>query len=491
MSVSVKGAKVAGWLLIATVLVLILVVGTLVALILVMDGLALSFGQGSFRKLGAKVFVVILFSPVLLVFIDRFIVRFIIRPMRTMAEPLLVLLRVWPYEGINEATFRRRLPYWRDASIDSCVHALAILMHLNHREGVGGCRSTLDDFLKRNFIKIEGDKENKPQVRGFRQAVEAQPTIYASHMAIRLLKLLEGMSPPELYRTRFGAELATVLDNHGVEPAALTRFVVQCQDKRCGGFCDYPQGVYREEASMKTTHSACILLWNLNQLEPFKAQIRAFVLSCIKHQGQSGMGFADTPGTSPLTCSTYYALRILQKIDDTEWIKKNKDALARFLTSCWDDGGFRGSQSSRRTLVHTSLAVSALLGILKDRWLLSDARLEKLKAYIRSCEDRYGGFQFWDRAFGLGGRWYAANLYATYHVVGGVSLLKEFDPEFEQLLDWESIGSFVSNTAIKKENGCVWRGYSLGSTGFERAVAIASRKVLDHFLLPQDLSAVP
>ena len=455
-------------------------------MILAAGVLALNFAEPPLRRLGAAVTIVLLFCPLLLMAFERSVLRYLIRPIRTMAEAPLASQGIWPYQGIQEAALRRRLVCWRDASIDSCSYALATLASTGHQAVARGCRPKLEKFVADRFVAVDAEAEREPKLSGFCQSSQAAPTIYASSMAINVWKLVSGV---DLYEEPLGRSRATMFEKQSVDLEELIRFVDRCQDRQSGGFRDHPHDVYDERPSIQVTHSACFLLWNLDCLDDYKKSIRDFVFACLPqgYEGLDKVGFCEYPGCSMLTCSTYYALRILQKVGDNGWIEEHKQKLAGFLATCWADGAFKASRRHRRTLVHACLAVAVFLDILHDsRFLLGRGRLEKVRSYIKACQDRYGGFQLWHSAFGLGGRWYAPNLYATYHVVQAVQLLETIRPAFAEVLDMEDISAFVRTTSVEEQEDCVWRGYSIGKSGVEKAVAALSRKVLDPLLMPDD-----
>ena len=467
---------------------------------------AIGFAQPGLQDLGIVIFLIVILFPLFrflafpatqfvvtklyrgsTIASERHLVPFV-RGVRAQAESLFIFHGYTPYRGLQEPDLKRRILSWRDASIDSCYYALAILNRVQDERVVESCRSTLLDFLVSNFVPANSQK--CPGLFAFRQAAGVGPTVYASHMAVNVLKLLEGM---DAYGSPLGYRKAVeIFGPRGIDVEKLVGFVRKSQDNDSGGFYDYPNAL-DQLAGIQTSHSACCFLWNLDRLELVAKSLCDFVFRLLPEEQKmsDNLGFSDRPGGMALSCSTYYALRVLEKLGERAWIEENKKRLAHFLELCWHErGGFGASPSGRRSLIHTALAIATLLDILKDPSFLSQGdRLKKLVSYIEGCKDRHDGFKFWSGAFGLGGHWYSANLYATSHVVESVRLLGTIDPDCAQLLNKKAIGSFVRSTAITSlegGDGCVWRGYWIGDTRAEIAVSKLFRKLLDALLMPRD-----
>ena len=424
--------------------------------------------------------------------IDRYLFSHTFRPARTALEPLLILHDWAAYKGIKETALKRRILYWRHPSIDSSFYALDILNKLGSPQPTARCAPTLFQFLRDSFVAAETQQHEQPKLSAFRQSPKAAPTVYAGHMAINLIKLLEGIS---VYRDPLGyANAVDIFRRARLDIEEFLAFATRCLDQETGGFYDFPQSPFPQLASIQNTHSACYLFWNLDRLDSVAEHILRFVFSCLT-RGPNKQGFSEYPGGPPLTCSTYYALRVLQRLGQAKWIQQNKTELIEFFDSCWDErGGFKASPSSGRTLIHTCLAVAALLDILEEPSLILTAdRLERLTAYVRSCEDRHGGFQFWSSAIGLGGRWYAANLYATYHAVCLGRLLEEHTSRYDPTLDMQPIivhpnrvEAFVESSQLGTPNECIARGYPKPLSKVGRATAALFERLGDTFLMPRN-----
>lgn len=407
----------------------------------------------------------------------------------------MIYHNVYPYLGIHETDLKRRILYWRDTSVDSCFYALAIREALRRPQLDEDCRTTLMKFLADNFVAVKAEKDWQAQLYAFRQCAVAEPTVYATSMAINVVKELYGIPWDERLGYEAAAEKFGAIQ---VDTQELLKFVRKCQDQESGGgFYDYPAGAFDQVASIQTTHSACHVLWNLEHLDEFAQGIREFTFSCLR-QEEDKLGFAERPRQDDpaLSCSTYYALQILQKLPKSEeeeqsWMETEaiRRKLIAFLETCWHkEGGFRASPSSGRTLIHTALAVAILVHILEEpEPLMRDDRFEKLIAYIDSCIDRHGGLQLWSRAFALGGKWYAPNLYATRHGVCALQLLERYRTGTEkQVLDKAQINDLLDAAALGSENSCIWRGYPVDTRRLGRVIGRLSRRLSDSILMPSN-----
>lgn len=235
------------------------------AVVLLLGALALNFGRPAVRGLGALLTVALLFSPIFIAVLDRSVLRFLFRPLRTMAEPLLALHQIWPYRGLQEVTLGRRLVGWRDPSIDSSFYALATLSKLGYTEIDTYCHTNLPKFIARNFVAVEGgiQSQSEPEPSAFRQYGKALPSIYASSMAINVWKLILGI---DLYHRPLTRSLAEKFENEQIGIDKLIAFTKGCLVPKSGGFFDHPGDPYRDGVTIQVVHSACFLLWNLGCL---------------------------------------------------------------------------------------------------------------------------------------------------------------------------------------------------------------------------------
>jgi len=309
-----------------------------------------------------------------------------------------------------------------------------------------------------------------------------------------VVKYIGGVLP---FSETLGYDRATeILGPRGPEFVEKTaEFTLRAQDPKTGGFFNSPPSTFKQRASVTTTHSACYLLWNLDKLEPVKEAVRNFIFSCLKEADATGgraIGFADYPTGSPFTCSTYYALRVLERLEERQWIKENRERITLFLESSWSEkdrtGAFSAGPGTSRTLAHTCYVVQILLDILKDPTFLREAeRIEKLLAYTKACRSRSGGFKFgtWRRWFALGGDWFSPNLYMTRHVLRTVKLLERQHRGSEDVLEEEEIRNFVES-ASRPIKEVIPSGYAIEHSGIGGVVVRLFRRLVDSLLMPRN-----
>jgi prenyltransferase beta subunit len=267
-------------------------------------------------------------------------------------------------------------------------------------------------------------------------------------------------------------------------------FTLRSWDQETGGFFDSPPSGFPQRADVRTTHSAYLLLWNLERSDSVKQGVHSFLLErCLKKNTDTGaIGFADHPKGIAETSPTYYALRILELLGEHEWIEKHKPGIITFLKACWQEktGGFGVAPSFSLTLVSTSHALEIFWDILHDPgFLLEPGRMDKIQAYVDACQSlRYGGFRLrcarinvpqW-REVG----WFSPDLYMTRHMVRIAKLPRKNNPGPTAgviALDPKRVGQFIKS--IERED--YWpAALRLKESGIVKLI----RKTADFLLKP-------
>jgi len=403
--------------------------------------------------------------------------------LRLLAEPVLLYHNVWPFSGLREDEFRKAVVHWREGCIDTTTWALQALSDLDVErfgEYVTEPKSgEIVAFLKRHFDHTIG---------GFRQSAGLPASVYATHMAFNLAKFLR-REPMDYYEQPLGkARAIEVFGSDGREIVERSvNFVLAQQDRTTGGFFN-TQDRHPEELVVSIAHGACGLLWNLESLnENSKDGLVEFLIS--EDEGRSVLalfeedviGFKESlQDEVPLSCSTYYALRILQLLGEEAWIESRRPQLTGFLLACYERkdslAGFRPdpSKHSHRTLSHTCMALAALVDILGDNGLPvqgSRIDLRNIRNYMNACKSTHGGFGFgrgpqvawldWILKFlAFRGRWYSPNVYMVRNVLATVKLLEPLDPHFSEVTeDSESLLRVIDDAHLRKNGAICWAGY--------------------------------
>jgi len=273
-------------------------------------------------------------------------------------------------------------------------------------------------------------------------------------------------------------------------------FALQSWDRDSGGFFDSPPSLYPQQVDIRTTHSGYMLLWNLRKSDLIKEGVRNFLLEkCLRRVvigGIERVGFADYEDGVAETSPTYYALRILEKMEEYEWIEQNKSGIMEYLQACWQEkevrgietGGFGVSVNSDRTLVSTSHALQIYFHILDEAAFLLEPEsrhMEKVVAYLDVCRSELGGFRF------RSSRLLRPNLFMTRHIIRTANMLKHNNPvstaALMRFLD-NKIIMFVSNRHMRRSE---WEftGYRINKSGLSGAIVSLVGNIADFLLLPR------
>ena len=425
--------------------------------------------------------------------------------MRSVLEPLLIFHQFGPYACIEGQAFRRRILYWRDPSIDAILWAFDSLAELGEKERLQEIiqtrRRELLTFLVENFVSTDGHDGH----RGFRQCDGAPPTVYASGMAINVLRHIHNQPYYAAPLEPLGYERAIETQREVEELVSRKTdfvdktidFTRQSWDPETGGFFDSPRNEFPQRADISTTHSAYLLLWNLERSDSVKQEVRSFLLErCLKENtGTGAIGFANHPKEIAETSPTYYALRILVSLGEREWIEKHKPGIVTFLKARWQEktGGFGAAPSFSPTLVSTSHALEIFWDILHDpEFLLDPARIVKIQAYVDRCRSlRYGGFRFQSSGIRIPlwreVGWFSPDLYTTRHMIGLAMQPMKNNPGPTAgviALDHERVMQFTTRTWREDQ----WPA-ALGVK--ERGIVKLIRKAADFLLEPSNVLRCP
>lgn len=389
-------------------------------------------------------------------------------PYRNTLEPLLVFHRQGRAKLLKETGFLEKVLHWREECLDTTYFGLDALARIGD-DGVPTQQLITkhkEDILRFVVANFDWDKG------GFRQCSSAPPTLYATNAAIAIAKRISGA---EYFRQPLGYERIVALLGSQIAKKMID-FTSQSIDEETGGFFEEPNKQY--QPSIRQTYSACFILWNLGKDQHLKESTKSFILSrCLRSGSRRGIGFADTPGEEPLTCSTYYALRTLVLLDEDKWIKENRKEIIEFLRSCWTQnhktGGFGPTPDSSPTLIHSALTLSALIDILGENTDELDRTfpLEKISNMMLECKSEYGGFKF------APGRLFAPNLYMTRNAIFLANRFKEKKCQLNIKFDLKHYEEFVCR--FSEERNGIFSGYHpVGKKIF--------RKIVDFLLYPKN-----
>jgi len=347
-----------------------------------------------------------------------------LRYLRVVIEPLFIFHNIWPYDQIEGVEFRSRILNWREPSIDSALYKLAILRELDPERKLyfsSDEKLEIIDFIQSLYDENSG---------AYKQTYKAEPSIYASTMAMALIKQLYNIN---WYRDPLGFDraLSTLGESGSLILKRVIDFVLNKQGND-GGFSENLNVPSSSKSSIRTTNAAYFLLWNLERAEEVKLHIRQYLFGRTKFLDSDGkaMAFVKHTDDTPSSASTYYALKMLKHMGEDEWIEEHKVEFLNFLDLCWDEdrdfAGFGIQHSSPRTLSSTVYVMRVFLEVFNDfDRVISKYNINKIAAYFRECQSMSGGIKFQERPgledFGL--KWYSPNLYMTLHSIEFINKL--------------------------------------------------------------------
>jgi hypothetical protein len=272
------------------------------------------------------------------------------------------------------------------------------------------------------------------QCGGFRASLrDDEPSVYASRIALALLKVLKGVP---LHGSPLGYKSACELFGDSEYVDKTIKFVESCQANE-GGFKSSPWSSL--PATVRNTHSAFSLLWDLERDGPVSGDVQSFLGLCSapkapgeKRDGIGGYSECPQNGCGeapPITCATYYAVSVLTTIQEAA-ATALCERIVPFLVECWDDslGGFKATTSAwsptdRASLPHTVFSIRSSRRLEGEPWLeeLLSARVRQgyrssVIGFVSSCEGS-GGYSLRPASMSGPGRPFSGNVFATYQAV--------------------------------------------------------------------------
>lgn len=369
-----------------------------------------------------------------------------LRNMSHILEPLLIFHEFRKFNIIREYGVTANSLHWREPGLAVTQFALDALKKLRSEELKDYCQNykqNLIEFLISNFDKNAG---------GFKQHAGSSPTIYATYLALNIINIFHDENYNKDYFEPLGYKGACEVLGAG-RIVKIENFIKSSQDMKTGGFLEAPGVGY--QATIPRTNAAFLALRHLESEIPNKAKMLEFLTSvCLKKDINGGMGFSAIPRGEVLSCSTWFSLKLLEQLDQKNWIEENKIPLMNFLKSCWSEnqmiGGFGGKFDTPPTIAHTCLVISCFSEIFKVRPqdIGNPVDPQKIVNFVKSCQSN-GGFSFIKKI--------APDAYSTRNAIKLMNLLAP-DFTFENLFNKDMTTNYFFRSLLDSETK-IFRGY--------------------------------